>query len=47
MIPRGYIAIRKSVADQPHVLKFVSISRKQIVINTAARKDAKIIRLME
>lgn len=46
MTPKGYIVIFKSVPDQPEVLKFISRSRKQIVINTAAKKDAKIIKLM-
>ena len=44
---KGYTVIFKAVPDQPEVLKFVSRSRRMIVINTAARKDAKIIKLME
>lgn len=44
---KGYTVIFKAVPEQPEVLKFVSRSRRMIVINTAARKDAKIIKLME
>ena len=43
---KGYTVIFKAVPDQPEVLKFVSRRRKQIVINLAARKDAKIIKLL-
>ena len=42
----SYTTIYKRVEDQPEVLKFVSRRRKQIVINLAARKDAKIIKLL-
>lgn len=41
-----YTTIYKHVSDQPKVLKFVSRSRKQIVINLSARKGAKIIKLL-
>ena len=42
----AYSIIYKRIPDQPDVLKFVSRSRKQIVINLAAYKDAKIIKLL-
>lgn len=42
----SYTTIYKRVEDQPEVLKFVSRRRKQIVINLAAKKDAKIIKLL-
>ena len=42
---KGYTVIFKAVPDQPDVLKFINRNRKQIVINTAARQDAKIIKL--
>ena len=41
-----YTTIYKHVADQPEVLKFISRSRKQIVINLSARQGAKIIKLL-
>ena len=36
----------KHVPEQPDVEKFISRSRKQIVINLSARKGAKIIKLL-
>lgn len=41
----GYTKILRHVPDQPEVLKFIKRGEKQIVINTAARRDAKIIKL--
>lgn len=38
--------VYRYLPDQPEVLKFISRSRKQIVINLSARKGAKIIKLL-
>ena len=42
----GYTTMYREVPDQPEVIKFVSKSRKMIVVNLAAKKDAKIIKLI-
>lgn len=41
-----YTTIYKHIPEQPEVLKFISRGRKQIVINLAAKKGAKIIKLL-
>lgn len=41
-----YTQVYKYIGDQPDVKKFISRSGKQIVINLAAKKGAKIIKLL-
>ena len=41
-----YMQVYKYIGDQPDVKKFISRTEKQIVINLAAYKDAKIIKLL-
>lgn len=36
----------KHVPEQPHIREFISISRRQIIINLSARSDAKISKLL-
>ena len=41
-----YIKIYKSIPEQPTVDRFISRSRRQLVVNLAANKDAKITKLL-
>lgn len=45
-ITAGYTTTYKHIPQQPEIERFVSKSRKQIVINLSARKGAKIIKLL-
>jgi hypothetical protein len=43
--PRGFVSVRAAIADYPGVAALVCVRRRIVIINTAARKDAKIIQL--
>ena len=41
-----YCKIYKSIPEQPSVDRFISRSRRQLVVNLAANRDAKITKLL-
>lgn len=43
---KSYAKILRPVPDQPEVFKFVDREKKEIIINTAARKGVKVIKLL-
>lgn len=43
--PRGFVSVRVTIADYPGLIALVYVRRRVVIVNSAARPDAKIIRL--